>query len=139
MWSWLSSWLPGSFGEPTPRPSPLKGKLDSLEMRNAVTGAELARGAFGPILEVTRCGKENFVGHCLDKSQLVTEETQTALLDNFPCECTRIYCLDHANVAKLRGAVIPDNSLLPILVTEKSLDPRSRNTCWRNTLNRASS
>ena len=115
MWSWLNSWLPGSSGEA--RLSPLKGKLDSLEMRNAVTGAELAGGAFGPILEVT-CGKENFVGRCLDKI-LVTEETQKALFDNFPCECTRIYCLDHANVAKLSGVVIPDNSLLPILVTEK--------------------
>ena len=61
---------------------PLKGKLDSLEMRNAVTGAEIARSAFGPILEVT-CRKENFVGHCLDES-LVTEDTQKALFDNFP-------------------------------------------------------
>ena len=119
MWSWLSSVLPGSSGKA--KPPPLKGKLDSLEMHDAVTGADIAKGAFGPILEVT-FGKEKFVGHCLDKS-LVIEGTQKALFDNFPCECTRIYCLDHANVAKLRGVVIPDNSLLPILVTEKFGSP----------------
>ena len=42
-----------------------------------------------------------------------------------PCECTRISCLDHANVVKLRGVVINVNTFLPILVTEQLGSPLS--------------
>ena len=82
MWSWL--W--GSSSETIS--SRLKGKLDSLEIRDAVVGTEISKGAFGPIVEVTS-GNEKYFGQQLDKN-LVAEQSQKALIDNFPSECTRI-------------------------------------------------
>ena len=117
MWSWL--W--GSSSETIS--SRLKGKLDSLEIRDAVVGTEISKGAFGPIVEVTS-GNEKYFGQQLDKN-LVAEQSQKALIDNFPSECTRINCLDHANVVKLRGVVINVNTFLPILVTEQLGSPLS--------------
>ena len=96
----------------------LKGKLNCLEIRGAVIGTEISKGTFGPIVEVTS-GNEKYTGQQLDKKLVVEQSKKAALIDNFPCECTRINCLeDHANVVKLRGVVI-NNTFLPILVTER--------------------
>ena len=116
-WFWGSSNQTISFH--------LKGKLDSLEIRKAVIGAEISKGAFGPIVEV-KSGKEKVAGQKLDDKLIVeVKKSQKALIDNFPCECTRIYFLDHANVVKLRGVVINDTYSLPILVTELLGSPLS--------------
>ena len=117
VWSWF--W--GSSSETISLR--LKGKLDSLEISNAVIGTEIFKGAFGQIVEVTT-GNEKYAGQQLDE-KLVAEKSQKALIDNFPCECTRISCLDHANVVKLRGVVINVNTFLPILVTEQLGSPLS--------------
>ena len=117
VWSWF--W--GSSSETISLR--LKGKLDSLEISNAVIGTEISKGAFGQIVEVTT-GNEKYAGQQLDK-KLVAEKSQKTLIDNFPCECTRISCLDHANVVKLRGVVINVNTFLPILVTEQLGSPLS--------------
>ena len=86
-------------------------------------GTEISKGAFGPIVEVTS-GNVKYAGQQLDK-KLVTEQSQKALIDNFPYECARINRLDHANVVKLRGVVINVNTFLPILVTEQLGSPLS--------------
>ena len=117
VWSWF--W--GSSSETISLR--LKGKLDSLEISDAVIGTEIFKGAFGQIVEVT-FGNEKYAGQQLDE-KLVAEKSQKALIDNFPCECTRISCLDHANVVKLRGVVINVNTFLPILVTEQLGSPLS--------------
>ena len=106
MMSSVWSWFWGSSSETISLH--LKGKLDSLEISNAVIGTEISKGAFGQIVEVTT-GNEKYAGQQLDK-KLVAEKSQKTLIDNFPCECTRISCLDHANVVKLRGVVINVNT-----------------------------
>lgn len=120
LWPW--NWLWGSSKETIS--FHLKGKLDSLEIRNAVIGAKISEGAFGPIIDV-KSGNEKFAGQQLDEKAIVeVKQSQKALIDNFPCECTRIYCLDHANVVKMRGVVIND-TIVPILVTEQLGSPLS--------------
>ena len=114
MASWLNREVFNLF-----KPS-LKGKLDSLEIHNAVIGTEISKGTFGPIVEVTLQGSsvKKYTGQQLGK-ELVPGRSQRTLFDNFPCECARINCLDHANVVKLHGVVINAGTFLPILVTEQ--------------------
>ena len=96
----------------------LKRKLESLEIRGAVIGSEISKGAFGPIVEIMS-GNEKYAGQQLDKKLVAEQSLQEALIDNFPCRYTRINCLDHPNVVKPRGVVINNNTFLPILVTEQ--------------------
>ena len=108
------------------RPS-LKGKLDSLEIQNAVIGTEISRGTFGPIVEVTVQGGvhvKKYTGQRLNE-ELVSKISQRTLFDNFPFECARISCLDHVNVVKLHGVDTKNSSFLPILVTEQLGSPLS--------------
>lgn len=112
--NWL--WSSGSA-------SPLKGKLDGIEVRDAVIGKEIARGAFGKIFEIT-CGKEKYAGQEL--SDMVLDGTKNKVLQYFPAECTRISCLDHANVVKMRGVSFQNSSLLPLVVLESYGCPLSQ-------------
>ena len=113
MWSWL--W--GSSDTSETISLRLKGKLHSLEIRDAVIGTEISKGAFGLMVEVTS-GNKKYAGQQLDK-KLVAEHSQKALIANFPYECARINRLNHANIVKLRGVVINVNTFLPILVTKQ--------------------
>ena len=111
----MSGWLNWIWGGSS---SPLQGKLNTLELRDAVVGAEISKGAFGPIVEVTS-GKDKYAGQCLNNELVNDNPKKTSVFDNFPSECTRISCLpDHKNVAKLRGVVFQSSYQLPILVTE---------------------
>ena len=117
--AWLKQGFFGWF-----RPS-LKGKLDSLEIQNAVIGTEISRGTFGPIFEVTVQGSvKKYTGQRLNE-ELVSQTSQKTLFDNFPFECARISCLNHVNVVKLHGVDIKNTSFLPILVTEQLGSPLS--------------
>ena len=103
----------------------LEGKVDSLEMHNAVISTEISKGTFGPIVKVTFRGSgKKYTGQQLDK-ELVPGRSQRALFNKFPCECARITFLDHANVVKLHGVVIKAYTSLPILVTEQLGSPLS--------------
>ena len=107
------------FGSKESPDSPLKGKLSDLEMRDVKLGAEVAKGAFGTIVEVT-VGKEKFCGQKLCKS-LLSDDSKKSVFSNFPTECSRLCHLDpHPNVVKLRGIFLEDKDLLPILLLERT-------------------
>ena len=120
----MATWLKRMKGDSFKWSGPsLKGKLNSLEMRNAMIGTEISKGTFGPIIEVT-LGNEKYNGQQLDTKTLVVEQSKKSIVDKFPYTCTWIYSLDHANVVKLCGVVI-NNAFLPVLVTEQLGSPLS--------------
>ena len=117
----MSGWLNMLWGSS----SPLQGKLNTLEMHDAQIGAEISKGVFGSIVEVAS-GKDKYAGQCLSNNLVNDNPKKTAVLDNFPSECTRISCLDHRNVINMCGVVFQSNSLVPVLVTEKLGPPLSK-------------
>ena len=108
--NWLWSWV---------WKSPLKGKLNDIEMRRLRADTILGEGSFGVMTQLVDAEGKVYAGKKLREDVLMNGVSKNAILEKFPSISIQMCSVKHANILRMRGVFFHDSvSFLPTLVYE---------------------